>query len=134
MHIQRFALLSVAVIAILSVSVLAAEWAAVRVDALGEPAIAELSVSSGFCARARPFVAPQGVRALTFECGAPPGRVRISARCGDPSLPTAVVEADFSPGGSPSNHVQFNDVCSSSAGQIDSANRRRLGSRVWRAN
>ena len=134
MHVQRFAPLSIALLALASVSVVAADWAAVRVDALGEPAIAELSVSSGFCARARPFVAPNGVRGLTFECGAPPGLLRFSAKCGDPGLPTAVVEAEFSPGGSPSNYVQFNDVCSSSAAQIDLANRRRLGSRAWRAN
>lgn len=104
----------------------------VRVVTVGEPPVAELSLSSGTCPTLQPRISG-GTRVYVAECVLSSRPTRIAVRCPDPSLPDAFIEHAFEPRAS-SNYVLFENVCESSPQQILDANRRATGTSVWRAN
>ena len=102
-----------------------------RVDAIGEPQVVAISATPGSCSEPASAVGSDGRKFVLAECGSSATRVRITARCSNAALPVAYVEQEFEKG-TTSNYVQFNDVCSSSAEQIASANAKSAGTTIWK--
>ena len=103
--------------------------AGIKVHHVGSPAPAAITIDQGKCSTLD-SVDSDGKLLSTTDCGGPPGERRIAVKCAGTTLPEAFIQQHFPSG--ESHYVVFNNVCSSTADEIQKENQRARGRlAVW---